>query len=465
MSARTLETDYLIIGSGAAGMAFADSLITETDAQIVMTDRRAAPGGHWVDAYSFVRLHQPSRYYGVNSVPLGSDAIETQGPEVGMYERASGAEIRAYYDRVMYRHLIPSGRVRFFPQCDYVGDNRIISRLSGETFDFQVRKKIVDATYLAPALPASTPPPFDVGDGVPLIPVDRLAHVTQRPERFVIIGAGKTAMDACVWLLENGVAPAAIQWIKPREAWLINRTYAQPGAFVGTLLEGIARQMEAAAQATSADDLFDRLEAAEQIRRVDQSVRPTMFRGATIGDWEIDLMRQIENVVRLGHVRRLEREQIVLDQGTIPTSPRHLHVHCAADGLPCQPALPIFAADRITLQPMRTGLVPFNAALIAFIESHRDDDAEKNRLCPPNPYPDVALDWARGTLIQMAADRMWSNEPDIAAWLERSRLNAMQGIRSHLREPEVQQAWQRYAANVGPGLTRIAKLIEEYPLY
>jgi cation diffusion facilitator CzcD-associated flavoprotein CzcO len=135
MSARTLEADYLVIGSGAAGMAFTDSLITETDDQVVMVDRRVAPGGHWNDAYAFVRLHQPSAYYGVNSMPLGCDTIESSGPEAGMYERASGAEIRGYYDRVMYRRLIPSGQVRFFPQCDYVGDHRFVSRLSGDTFD------------------------------------------------------------------------------------------------------------------------------------------------------------------------------------------------------------------------------------------------------------------------------------------------------------------------------------------
>jgi cation diffusion facilitator CzcD-associated flavoprotein CzcO len=55
MTARTLETDYLVVGSGAAGMAFIDSLIDETDAQVVMVDRRSAPGGHWNDAYPFVR--------------------------------------------------------------------------------------------------------------------------------------------------------------------------------------------------------------------------------------------------------------------------------------------------------------------------------------------------------------------------------------------------------------------------
>ena len=265
-------------------------------------------------------------------------------------------------------------------------------------------------------------------------------------------------MDACVWLLENGVDAGRIQWIKPREAWLLNRVYFQPGELVGTLLMGIALQMEAAAQATSVDDLFDRLDATGQLRRVDQGVRPTMYKAATIADWELDLLRCIENVVRLGHVRRIERDRIILDKGTIPTSPGHLHVHCAADGLRRPPALPIFGADRITLQPVRTGLVPFNAALAAFVEAHRDDDAEKNRLCPPNPYPDAALDWARTTLIQMRADRAWSRETDIAEWLERSRLNPLRGLLGRLGDPQVQQALQRYVENVRRGLARLTEL-------
>jgi len=461
MPARTLEADYLVVGGGAAGMAFVDTIVTETGAQVIMVERRVGPGGHWNDAYPFVRLHQPSLYYGVNSTPLGSDALESRGPEAGLYERASGAEIRAYYDRVLRERLIPSGRVRFFPQCDHVGGHRFVSRLSGETFDVAVRKKLVDATYLAPSIPAHTPPPFEIGADASVIPVDQLAEVTRSPERFVIIGAGKTAMDACVWLLESGVNPEAIQWIKSREAWVRNRRFTQPGQLVGNLIEGLALQMEAAAQATSVDDLFDRLEAADQLRRVDPRVRGTMFKSAIVGDWELDLLRRIENVVRLGHVRRIERDQIVLERGTTPTGPGHLHVHCAADGLRRPPPLPVFGADRITLQPVRTGLVPFNAALVAFVEAHRDDDAEKNRLCPPNPYPDDALDWARTTLIQMAADRAWSMETDISEWLERSRLNPSRGVRSRFGDPQVRRASQRFAENVRPALARLAQLVAQ----
>jgi cation diffusion facilitator CzcD-associated flavoprotein CzcO len=43
----TLEADYLVVGAGAMGMAFTDTLVTETDAQVVIVDRGHAPGGHW----------------------------------------------------------------------------------------------------------------------------------------------------------------------------------------------------------------------------------------------------------------------------------------------------------------------------------------------------------------------------------------------------------------------------------
>jgi L-2-hydroxyglutarate oxidase LhgO len=36
---RTIETDYLVVGAGAMGMAFTDTVVSETDATIVIVDR------------------------------------------------------------------------------------------------------------------------------------------------------------------------------------------------------------------------------------------------------------------------------------------------------------------------------------------------------------------------------------------------------------------------------------------
>jgi len=57
---RKIETDYLVVGAGAAGLAFVDALIAASEADVVMVDRRHQPGGHWNDAYPFVRLHGPA---------------------------------------------------------------------------------------------------------------------------------------------------------------------------------------------------------------------------------------------------------------------------------------------------------------------------------------------------------------------------------------------------------------------
>jgi cation diffusion facilitator CzcD-associated flavoprotein CzcO len=94
---RTIEADYLVVGAGATAMAFVDTLITETAATVVIVDRYDQPGGHWTTAYPFVRLHQPSAYYGVNSRPLGNDTIDQHGWNEGFYELAGAGEICAYW--------------------------------------------------------------------------------------------------------------------------------------------------------------------------------------------------------------------------------------------------------------------------------------------------------------------------------------------------------------------------------
>ena len=128
----SLDTDYLVIGAGAAGMAFADELLTNSDARIIMVDRRDKPGGHWNDAYPFVRLHQPSAFYGVNSRSLGDLTRDVSGPNKGLCSLASGTEVLAYFEQVMQRRLLASGRVQFFPMCDVTADDTFVSRLTGQ---------------------------------------------------------------------------------------------------------------------------------------------------------------------------------------------------------------------------------------------------------------------------------------------------------------------------------------------
>src|SRR2546430_10188442 len=89
-----LEADYLIVGAGAMGMAFTDALIDHADLSVVMVDRRHGVGGHWLDAYPFVRLHQASAFYGVGSPLLGDRRIQPTGPEAGLHARATSRRSR-----------------------------------------------------------------------------------------------------------------------------------------------------------------------------------------------------------------------------------------------------------------------------------------------------------------------------------------------------------------------------------
>jgi len=454
-----LEADYLVVGAGAAGMAVTDRLLAHSDATIAIVDRRHAPGGHWLDAYPYVRLHQPSTFYGVSSVPLGEDAIDAVGTNAGYYELAGADELCAYYQRVMHRHFLPTGRVRYFPSSEFVGDGRLVSRLGDASWQVRVRRKLVDATYIEGAIPATSPPPFELADGVRCVPAGEIARPHQRPERYVIIGAGKTALDACVWLLEQGVSASAIRWIKPREAWWLNRRFQQPLTLVPELYRGASLQIQAMAESGSMAELFARLEAEGIMLRVDPGVTPTMFRGAVTSEPELALLRRIEDVVRLGYVRRIERDQIVLDQGRIATSPTTLHVHCAANALARPPLRPIFEPDRITVQPFMWGFACFQFATLGVVEATVERDEEKNALCPPIAYWDRSEDYLSAFLATMVGDRARAVHPVLAGWTRSTRLNPVSGVSAYRSDPRVIEARERIKAFGPAAAMNLQKLL------
>ncbi len=163
-----------------------------------------------------------------------------------------------------------------------------------------MRRKLIDTTYLEGKIPATSPPPFAVSDGVRCVPPSELGRLEQPPERFVIIGGGKTALDTCVFLLERGIAARAISWIRPREAWWMNRKFQQPHTLLPDFFEGTALQLEAMAQAGSDGELFARVEAEGVVLRIDPKLTPTKFRGAITSEPELDLLRRIEDVVHMG---------------------------------------------------------------------------------------------------------------------------------------------------------------------
>lgn len=456
-----LETDYLVVGAGAAGMAFTDALLAHSDATVAIVDRRSAPGGHWIDAYPHVRLHQPSAFYGVSSVPLGQDVIDTAGTNAGYYELAGADEIRAYFAHVLQQRFLASGRVQYFPSCEYLGEHRFASRLSQETWHARVRRKLVDTTYLEGEIPATSPPPFEVAEGARCVPAGELAGLAGRAGRYAVIGAGKTAVDTCVWLLEQGVPPSAVRWIKPREAWWLNRRFYQPHALLPEFYRGLSLQLEAMAQAASVDDLVARLEVQGYLLRIDPEVQPTMFRGAVISEAELALVRRIEGVVRLGHVRRIGRDAIELEQGRVPTDEQTVHVHCAARGLARRALRPIFEPERVTVQPFLWSFACYQFAMLGVIEATLPNEEDKNRLCPPIHYWDANADYLRAFLAALANERAVAAYPGLAGWAKNTRLNPLAGIGPHWDAPgmaESRERIKRFGAAAAGNLVKLLRL-------
>ena len=441
----SLDVDYLVVGAGAAGMAFTDALVDhDPRARVALVDRRDGVGGHWRAAYPFVRLHQSSTFYGVASTLLGGGRIQTVGPEAGLHERADQPTILAYYEDVLAR-LVGTGRVELHTGFSYDGDR---TALPGHC-------RVVDARYLAPEVPAETPPRFAV-EGVRVIPVNDLPREQTTPSQYVVVGSGKTATDACVWLLTHGVDPDAICWVRPRDPWMLNRALIQPDP--ETYLGMVADLMTAAASATSLDGLFLALEELGIMLRVDRSVTPTMAKAPTLGGWELELLRSVEHVVRLGHVVSVRPGLLTLDRGSVALAPDALVVNCAADGLRQPPLVPIWGPEAITLQPVRAGFPCFGAALVGYVEATRSDDATKNRLAPPSPYGNTLEDWARMNVLGTRATTSFNAEPDLRAWAHTVPLNPARIPPDHPGSPALDDALERLAAATPPALASLQRL-------
>lgn len=445
----TITTDYLIIGAGAMGLAFADELLTRSDATMTIVDKRAAPGGHWNDAYAFVKLHQPAVFYGVESASMGRDRVETSGPNAGFMELAEGPEILAYFHALMRDRLLPSGRVTYRPLTEARPDGTLRHGLSGEETAVEVRRKSVDATWYENAVPATHGPKFEVGEGAWVVPPNDLPRLAAKAERYVIVGAGKTGADACVWLLENGVGPERLTWIVPRDPWFLNRRYTQPGPeFFESTFGNFAAQRRAMAEAANAEELCANMEACGAWLRLDATIRPTLFHAATISEGELALLRSIAHTVRGRRVARAEADRLLLDDGDVlVSSPDTLVIDCTATALPVRDLKPVFEPGRITLQMTRFPMLPFSAALAAFLEATFETDDEKNRFAQPLPLTDTVHDFIAGLPADMMNRYACSKDPAVRDWVGNSRLDGYSRIARDV--PRDDQARQAILKEVG----------------
>jgi hypothetical protein len=348
--------------------------------------------------------------------------------------------------------------------CDYRGSDagnghHLVSRVTGTETTVKVRRKLVDATYLESSIPSRHEPMYTVDRDVHVISPNDLVDLDEPASGFTVIGAGKTAMDTCGWLIDAGVDPDGIRWIRPRDGWFLNRAFMQPLDMVASYMQLQARWVESAATCDDAADFVHRLEGDAVMRRIDPNVEPGVFRGATLSDLELDALRRIENVVRLGRVRRIGTSQIVFDGTTLTTSPRPVYIDCTAEGLRPVSVRPVFEADRITPQYVTIGIAPWSAATIAAVEACSQDETRNSELCPVVSFTGEASSLLPISLAGLTGLMMRSAEPAIASWAQGCRLDPARSAAAHLDDPKVQEAFSSLAAHIGAATQNLQRIL------
>jgi len=463
-----MQTDYFVKGCGASAMAFVDAMLRETDATFTIVDKRAAPGGHWNDAYPFVRLHQPSASYGVASRPLGHMRKDATGFNQGLYELASGIEVADYFHQVMRDVFLPSGRVSYHPMCEVVGDENasaaeFVSLLSGEQHRVHINRKFVDATLLNTSIPLTHTRKFEVAEGVTCVPPNDLTRIAPEHTHFTVLGAGKTAIDSVLWLLANGARPEAISWVLPRDPWLVNRAHFQPGKeFFEQSIGALAIQNEIAASATSIQDFCEKMEAKGIWLRLDTFVWPTMIHGATVTHAELEQLRRVGRFIRKQRVRRLEPGRIILDGGVVASHADELYVDCTARALAANvhDRRAVFSPGVIRLQMIRQYQPTFSAALIGHIEASIADETEKQKLAQVAPMTDTVADWIAMMVVSMTNQGNWGNNKELSNWMANCRLDLYSGQARQVRADEVTKVavLTKMRENAGPAVRNLYKL-------
>ncbi len=457
-----IKTDYLVVGAGASAMAFVDTLLHQTDATVTIVDKRAAPGGHWNDAYPYVRLHQPSSYYGVASRPLGAGRIDTTGLNEGFEELATSSEILAYFQGLMERDFLPSGRVTFYPKTEYTETGSLRNLLSGQEETISVQARLVDATICENTIPLTHRRKFNVEDGVHCIPPNHVPQTARSGQDIVVLGAGKTAMDTVVWLLNNGMAADYVAWVVPRDPWMINRAFAQPsGAFFTENYGGMANMLEAFRDASDAADFALRMEAAGLWMRLDPNITPEIMHGPTIAPKELALLRSVSRIHRLGRVQSLSTSAMTLERGTVQVSENTVFVDCTASALSHHDTWPVFSKDRIAIQMIRLFQPCFSAAMIAKLTSLDLDDKARNKLATPLPMTDSVQSWISAQLGSMMNQAAWGQVPELKDWIKTCRLD---GFGRAAREvdrtrSDVQTTFERMQAASLPAMSRMQFLM------
>jgi hypothetical protein len=123
----------------------------------------------------------------------------------------------------------------------------------------------------------------------------------------------------------------------------------------------------------------------------------------------------------------------------------------------------VFENDRMTLQYVTIGIVPWSAATVGVVEARDVEDAEKNRLCPTLTFTGNAADVTHIARAGMEGLMVRASDPDLNAWNEACRLNPAAGAFNHVDDPRVPEAFAALGTHFMPALENLQRLTASAP--
>jgi hypothetical protein len=206
------------------------------------------------------------------------------------------------------------------------------------------------------------------------------------------------------------------------------------------------------------------MEAVGTWMRLDPNVWPTMFHGATVTRLELEKLRGIKNIVRLGRLQHIDAQRMQLERGEHPCQLETLYVDCTASALkhalPIDAKQPVFEDGLVRLHMIRTYQPTFSAALIGHIEATLDDDAAKRQLCQPTHMTDTAEDYLRVMAVSTRNQAAWNALPELRSWIRACRLDGFGSTIAQVAKDDAprREVLARLAAATAPALANLERL-------
>jgi hypothetical protein len=80
-----------------------------------------------------------------------------------------------------------------------------------------------------------------------------------------------------------------------------------------------------------------------------------------------------------------------------------------------------------------------SAALTAYVEVHGVDDAQKNQLCAPVPFPRDLADYVTSTQVSMMNQFRWAQDKVLRQWVRNTRLDGFGKIVAELDKADTER--------------------------